>query len=143
MKINQAGLDLLKGFEKCRLTVYADQAGYKTVGWGQRVNLPLGSRVTQAEADSWLAASLDAFERVVDTAVTSGLNSNQYSALVCFVYNVGVGAFKGSKLLKFLNAGAFDSAALQFPRWCRAGGKVSLGLTRRRAAEQSLFTRTP
>jgi lysozyme len=140
MKINQAGLDLLKSFEKCRLTVYPDQVGYKTVGWGHRCNLPLGARVTQAEADAWLVADLNAFERGVEGALTGEVSSNQFSALVVFAYNCGLGAFRGSRLLKAVNTGDFGTAASEFARWNKAGGKVSLGLTRRRAAERALFT---
>jgi len=32
-QINQAGLDLIKSFEKCRLVTYNDGFGFNTVGW--------------------------------------------------------------------------------------------------------------
>ena len=59
--------------------------------------------------------------------------------LVDFVFNVGEGAFRGSRLLQFLNAGDFASAAAQFELWDHAGGVVNLGLLRRRQAEAALF----
>lgn len=140
MEINQAGLDLLKSFEKCRLAVYADQAGHPTAGYGHRCDdLPLGSRVTPTQVEEWLIGDLERFEKVVEGGTKVALTPNQFSALVCFAYNVGGGAFLGSKLLRYLNAGDMAAAVAQWPRWNRAGGQVSLGLTRRRAAEQALF----
>jgi GH24 family phage-related lysozyme (muramidase) len=59
--------------------------------------------------------------------------------LISFVFNVGCGAFRGSTMLKLLNAGQIDSAAGQFKRWNKADGKVVTGLTRRRHAEEKLF----
>ncbi|MBP8236036.1 MAG: lysozyme, partial [Rhizorhabdus sp.] len=51
-----------------------------------------------------------------------------------FAYNVGVGALRGSTLLRKLNAGDFAGAAEQFLVWNKAGGKVLAGLVKRRAA---------
>ena len=44
-----------------------------------------------------------------------------------------------STLLRLLNAGNFQAAADQFPRWDRAGGKEVAGLLARRNAERALF----
>ena len=71
------------------------------------------------------------------------LNQNQYDALVSFVYNIGVGAFKDSTIRKFLVKGDFDLASTQFQRWnkvTKGGVKiVNKGLTNRRAREKELF----
>jgi hypothetical protein len=69
----------------------------------------------------------------------SNINQNQFDALVCFAYNVGLGALHGSTLLKKVNTGDFDGAADEFLKWNHAGGVVVPGLTRRRQAERSLF----
>jgi len=72
---------------------------------------------------------------------TSGilLNNNQFSALVSFVFNVGIGNFKASTLLKKLRGGDYLGAADEFPKWRRANGKILRGLVLRRAAERDLF----
>ena len=44
-----------------------------------------------------------------------------------------------STMLRLINAGDFDGAARQFPRWNKAGGKVLPGLTRRRNDEMLMF----
>jgi hypothetical protein len=67
------------------------------------------------------------------------VTSNQFSALVSLAYNVGIGALRGSTLLRLLNARDYAGAANQFPRWNRGGGRVLPGLVKRRAAERDLF----
>jgi len=64
---------------------------------------------------------------------------HQFDALVSFAYNVGIGNLKSSTLLRKLNAGDYDGAALEFHRWKRSNGRVLPGLVRRRAAEALLF----
>ena len=71
--------------------------------------------------------------------VTCEIGQNQFDALVSFAFNVGIGNLKKSTLLRKLNEGDINSAALQFLVWNKAGGKVLAGLTRRREAEMKLF----
>lgn len=66
------------------------------------------------------------------------LNQNQYDAFASFAYNVGVGAYCKSTLVRKLNAGDYQGACDELLRWNRAGGKVVRGLTRRREAERAL-----
>ena len=63
----------------------------------------------------------------------------QFDALVCLAYNIGLGNFRTSTLVRKLNAGDIDGAAQQFAVWNKAGGQVMRGLVRRRAAERALF----
>lgn len=136
---NSKGLAILKEFEGCKLTVYKDLVGYLTVGYGQRTNLPEGTIITQDEADSLLVKALAKVCRAVGSCVKVSLNDNEFSALVCLVYNIGGSAFKDSTLLRLLNSGDKKGASLQFERWGKAGGKEVKGLLRRRLAEKELF----
>ena len=63
----------------------------------------------------------------------------QFDALVSFHYNTG--AIGRATLTKLHRAGDYGGAARQFARWNRAGGRVMVGLTRRRAAEAALYRR--
>lgn len=95
----------------------------------------------------WNDAQIDAafendsakFESAVDKLVTVTLNQFQFDALVCLVFNIGIQAFKGSTLLRKLNAGDYSGAGNEFLRWCRNDGKKMPGLYRRRMAEKLLF----
>lgn len=139
---NDAGVSLIKSFEGCKLTSYKCPAGVWTVGYGHTGQfVKPGLSITQSEADELLLHDLDVFEAGVENAVGVELNDNQFSALVSFAYNVGIGNFRRSTLLKKLNKGDYAGAAEQFERWNRGGGKVLRGLVRRRKAEKELFLR--
>jgi lysozyme len=74
--------------------------------------------------------------------VTVPLSDNQFSALVCFAFNVGVGNFESSTLLRLLNRGWYEQVPAQLMRWNRANGEVFGGLSRRRAAEARLWNKS-
>lgn len=138
-KINKKGLELIKHFEGCKLSVYLDAVGLPTVGYGHMdKTMKVGTKITQEEANRLLEEDVARFERGVEELVTVQLNSNEFSALVCFSFNVGLEALKSSTLLKKVN-GKSDAAAQEFLKWTRAGGKVLPGLVRRRQAEMELF----
>lgn len=140
MKINELGLKLIKEFENCKLTVYLDIVGVPTVGYGTTGDdVVLGDTWTLEEVETRLNQDLERFEGGVEDLVTVGINENQFSALVCFAYNVGLAALKRSHLLEYVNEGKFSEASEQFERWNKASGKEVPGLTRRRLAEKSLF----
>ncbi|WP_440216936.1 lysozyme [Chromobacterium piscinae] len=140
MKTNTAGINLIKQFEGVRLQAYQDAVGVWTIGYGHTgPEVKAGIRISQQQAEQLLAADLEKFETGVGKAVTVPLNANQFSALVSFSYNLGLGNLQSSTLLRLLNKGDYTGAAGQFPLWNKAGGNVLPGLSRRRLAEQTLF----
>ena len=139
-KTSPAGIELIKGFESCQLAAYLCPAGKWTIGYGHTgPDVKPGLTITQQQAEQLLINDLVQFERRVNDLVTVQINQNQFDALVSFSYNLGVGALQKSTLLRLLNAGSYQPAADEFPRWKRAGGNVVAGLTRRRYAERQLF----
>ncbi|WP_176079696.1 lysozyme [Paraburkholderia tropica] len=140
MKANSAGLALIKHYEGLRLIAYADVVGVLTIGYGHTgADVTPGLVITQAHANQLLGDDLARFESGVGNLVDVPLNVNQFSALVSFSYNLGLGNLRQSTLLRCLNRGDFTAAANQFPRWDRAGGRELTGLLKRRQAEQALF----
>lgn len=144
-QINQSGLKLLTTFEGCKLAAYDDGGGVWTIGYGHTKGVHKGMTITQAQAEHLLQEDLEKFESFVEDAVKVSINDNQFSALVCFCFNVGPGknGFGGSTLLKLLNQGNFQGCANEFRRWNQVNGIPWLGLTRRRLAEQALFLGQP
>jgi GH24 family phage-related lysozyme (muramidase) len=138
-RINARGLQILKSFEGLSLTAYQDSVGVWTIGYGTTSGVTPGMVITEAEAEALLRRDLNRFERAVADLVTVPLNSDQFSALVSFTYNVGEGALADSTLLSLLNQKDYQGAADQFLRWNVAGAQVLPGLTRRRQAERALF----
>ena len=150
--MNAGGLCLLSAWESDSLVVYNDHFGFPTVGRGHRTTLPIGATISQAEDDALFADDIARAELIVSRAVTVPLTDNQRAALECFVFNVGpgeVGVKDGfvwlkagghSTLLNLINAGEYDDACEEMGAWNHVNGQVVLGLTRRRCAEQALFT---
>ncbi len=144
-QINQSGLKLLTTFEGCKLAAYDDGGSVWTIGYGHTKGVHKGMAITQAQAEQLLQEDLEKYESFVEDAVEVAINDHQFSALVCFCFNVGPGknGFGGSTLLKLLNQGNFQGAANEFRRWNQVNGTPWLGLTRRRLAEQALFLGQP
>jgi lysozyme len=140
MTISDAGIDLIKRFEGCRLTAYYCPARVLTIGYGHTgQDVKPGMTITQQQADALLRRDLQRFERAVSESVKYPLTQPMYDALVSFAFNCGTAALKTSTLLRLLNQGDVQGAAAQFDRWTKGGGKVLPGLVRRRSAEKAMF----
>lgn len=142
-KINQAGVDLIKRFEGCRLKSYQCAAGVWTIGYGHTgKSVKPNQTITQHQADEILEYDLEKFSEGVDDLTKKiGLSENQFAACVSLAFNIGVTRFASSTLYKKLMKGDADGAAEEFGKWVKAGGKKLEGLVKRRVAEQELFRR--
>lgn len=134
---------LIKRWEGCRLEAYPDPGTGGdpwTIGWGSTgPGIRKGVRWTQAQADDRLAQDVERFMAGVRAALKRKASDNELGAMTSFAYNVGLGAFRSSTLLRLFNAGDKAGAAAQFGRWNKAGGRVLAGLTARRADERATF----
>lgn len=140
MQLGYAGLALIKSFEQCRLTAYLDGGGVPTIGWGHTgSDVFMGQTCTQAQADTWLNDDVQTSVLGVIKCLDVAVSQNQFDALVCFAFNVGVKELGGSTLLSQLNMGHTLLASDEFVKWDHIHGVPSLGLLRRRQAEQALF----
>ena len=133
MRTSEKGISLIKSFEGCRLTAYLCPAGVWTIGYGHTAGVTQGQTITQAQADSFLKADLEKYEKYVN-ATGLVLNQNQFDALVSFTYNCGAGNLK--KLIANRTLPEIAEAMLLYNK---GGGKVLTGLVRRREAERKLF----
>lgn len=161
MKTCQTGIELLKRLEglqdgdarRPKLQPYHDVRGLPTIGYGHRLRPGLDdgltAGITPEQAEQILAADLAEAESAVGALVRVPLNAHQFAALVIFVFNIGVEAFRKSTTLRRLNAGDYAGAAEAMKLFCKItvqrDGKatkvVSRGLVNRRAAEVELFHR--
>ena len=144
MNINDEGLRLLKSKESYSAVWYLCPAKKMTIGWGHVKQQ--GDDFNIIDPAKGLELLLGDCKKAMDcikSKVTCPLTENQFSALVVFVFNVGVTGFSTSTLLKKLNAGSIAEAAKQFDVWNKitANGKkeVCYGLSVRRAQEKALF----
>ncbi len=142
MEISDAGLELVKSFEGCRLEAYPDPGSGAepwTIGYGHTGDVHPGDACNQQQADAWLRQDLRYAEAAVSHLAKVDLTQGQFDALVSFTFNCGQMAFGNSTLLRLLNSGDVQGAAGQFGRWNKGPNGPMPGLTRRRAAEQAMF----
>lgn len=139
MHINEAGLNLIKSFEGCKLVAYKCPAGVWTIGYGHTAGVTEGMVITQEVADHLLKSDMKKYENYVSKYCNSiCLNTNEFSALVSFCYNCGAGNLK--KLVSGRTKPQIADAMLLYNK---GGGRVLKGLVRRRKAERELFLSTP
>lgn len=138
--INEKALALLRQHEGLRLNAYLCPGGVLTIGYGHTEGVRPGMKITAAQAEDLLRHDVTGTEKHVTRLVRVALNENQFGALVCFVFNIGAGAFARSTLLNLLNRGWYAQVPAQLLRWCRAGGQESEGLRRRRHDEAALWS---
>lgn len=140
MRINEEGLDLIKSCEGLRLVSYPDVTGIWTIGYGHTgSDVAEGQAISVQQAADLLIADIARTEHGVTEALEVEVNPNQFSAMVSFAYNVGLGNFQKSSLLRFTNQEKFEEAALSFERWIYAGGHTVSGLIKRRGLEEQLY----
>lgn len=146
--LSPQGAAFIGRFEGFRGRLYNDPAGHCTIGFGHLVHYgPCDGHeppfyrqgLTRTEALVLLRNDAATRSAAVRQLVRPELNQHEHDALVAFVFNVGAGAFKGSTLLRRLNAGDRTSVPAQLMRWTRAGSQTLPGLVTRRRAEGRLF----
>ena len=142
--------NILIGFEGFSSTPYRDQAGVATIGYGSTFYED-GTPVTMNDAPISRERASEIKEFVVaqmwnqiEPLIKVDLNQFQAAAILSLVYNIGVGAFSSSTILRKINANPEDeSIAYEFSRWnkVRVNGvlRVSDGLVTRRKKEADLY----
>lgn len=139
MTPSPACIALIKRFEGCKLEAYRDSVGVPTIGYGHTKNVHMGDRITQAEADAFLAQDVKEHADGVLPLLLVQVTQGQFDALVSFAFNLGVGALKRSTLLRKTNDGDKIGASEEFGKWVYAGAQKLAGLVARRRAESQLF----
>ena len=137
---------LIAKFEGLRLDAYLDSAKVPTIGYGSTRNpftgepVKMGDKISKATALEWLKKDIEQRQIGIRKLVKVPITSNQLAAITSLAYNIGLGAFQRSTLLRLLNSKApVKDIADQFLRWNKVNGQVVKGLTKRRELERELF----
>jgi lysozyme len=166
LRTSELGLKLIEVFERDRLVGYKCPAAVATIGRGitgpalkearlvvnyvgGRVSdtVFIGGKITQAESDRLYRELIDFFEnkveRLLGAATVARLEPHQFDALVSLAWNIGLGNFAKSTVLKKVKANQDAAVPQHFMSWNKAKVKgvmtVMSGLTRRRRAEAALW----
>jgi len=166
MKLGEAGAKLMHQWEGYRTKPYLCPAHIWTIGYGHvlyqdqirlpvvriegkdtpmiRKEMPLkpeDNRVwTKEEIEKLFEDDVGPTERgVLRLAPALSGRQGAFDACVSFAFNAGVGAFQRSSIRMKINRGDWEGAADALLLYCMAGGKILLGLKKRRDAEKALF----
>ena len=131
-------ITFVPSFEGMVLRGYKDPIGIVTACAGHTKTAVLGRAYTLEECNRLLDQDLAEHAAGTMAAIKVPTTPGERAAYVSFTYNVGVGAFRSSTMLKKLNAGDHAGACNELLRWTKAGGKELKGLVRRRQAELAL-----
>lgn len=144
--ISKPGMDFIAKEEGEVRHAYNDPAGHATFGIGHLIH---HGAVTDADRKVWGTKSnpkshefvmevfdkdLDKYEAAVRDAVSVRLKQHEFDALVSLCFNIGIAGFKGSTVVKRLNAGDKKGAADAILMW----NKPSM-LIPRREREKARF----
>ncbi|TPK73118.1 lysozyme [Mesorhizobium sp. B2-4-15] len=156
-QMNEAGFSLLRKWEGCVLYAYDDAnqrrvmpgqpvLGTLTIGYGHTGgDVYAGLICSQQRAETMLQTDVADISKHVRPMLTTSLSSNQFSAFVCFAFNIGLGGFSKSSALKAANGGRFNDVPSRIALWNKTtiAGQlvVSQGLANRRSAEIDLWNR--
>jgi lysozyme len=153
-QLNEYGLELIKSYERLRLTSYDDGYGYLTIGYGHTSDkffeVKPNQTIDEPKAIELLRYDITEAEEIVirQLLYKDELNDNQYSALVSIAFNSGSfkyrknnGEIALTQLLVALNNKDYITAASVIRiHKVTSKGKAVLGLGRRRLCEYYLFT---
>ena len=143
-KIGAAAVAAIGAFEGLRLVAYPDPAtrGHPwTVCYGETAGVKRGDRYTAEQCKAMFIESLDKYARGVESCVKRPMNDWRYVAYVSLAYNIGVGGFCKSSVVRYHNAGQPEAACNAMLRFNRAAGVVFPGLTKRRNVERAMCLR--
>ena len=145
MTLTEEIKQFLKSKEGLSLTAYLCPAGVWTIGYGNTFyeygsKVKKGDTISKNRAEELFENILYKFSKEVKSLLKTELNDNQFSALVSFSYNVGIGNFSKSTLLKLVNINPSNpSIKNEFIKWNKGGGKTLYGLTIRRQKEADIY----
>lgn len=142
--VSMNGIECIFKDEGFRTKPYLDTKGVPTIGFGttyypdsKRVTMQ-DKTITRDEALSFAMHHIkNEIEIPINKLIKTKLNQNQYDAVVSLVYNIGIGNFSTSTVLRKINAGDFDAAADAFLLWNKPAELIG-----RRKRERELFKRS-
>lgn len=119
----------IKFSEQLRLIGYRCAAGAVTNGYGHTRTAILGEKISLAKAEFLLDKDIETVEDQLNPVLEKCIiNQNQFDSLVSFVFNIGIGNFLRSTMLKTIIGNANNPMiAKQFDAWIYGGNGQNNG----------------
>jgi len=116
-----------------------------SIGYGHQIQPYerelLTETITEEKALQLFQKDIEGMRKELNTIIKVPVNKNQQLALLSLRYNIGPDGFQKSSVLRLLNEGNYNGAALRFADWRLSEGKISPGLVARRERERILFSK--
>jgi len=143
-------------FEGTKHTTYIDPPGIPTICYGHTQGVKIGQNATEKQCLAYLGEDTKKVSEAIDRLVMIEISDTTKASFISFSYNMGIGAFSRSTMLKKLNNNDIIGACQELPKWicssvkegsgdssgsCKSKKKnktVLKGLVIRREAEQKL-----
>jgi len=147
MKSLDIASSIAKMFEGFRAKPYRCPAGVETIGYGT-TRYPDGEKVrltdrpiTEPEAEEYLENEMyyKSLQSAVRLCPILAMDDNRLAAISDFCYNLGAGRLQASTLRRKINQKDWPGAKKELLKWNKAGGRVLLGLVKRREVEARLL----
>lgn len=141
MTVNDQTISFIKSWEKLSLEPYADHKQW-SIGYGTFAGPFPGPKPAlrlsnERQAHDLLLKDVKTREASIKSRLKKPLNQNQFSALISFAFNAGVGA--AGSIINLINTGNVPGALAEMLKYINASGKPLDGLIARRKAEVKLF----
>lgn len=120
---------------------YLDTVGVPTIGYGSTRGVRMGMRMHEDEAKALLIQEIAEYRSGFHGALTlntlnTSLPLRRDVAGTSLTYNIGIGAATRSTFVRRLNKGDIEGACDALTWFNKGGGRVILGLVRRRSEER-------
>ena len=159
-QMSEKGMELLMSIESFRGKPYDDQTGAEISSWVEGATIGYGhliskdewnqsgngykSGITEEQGKELFKKDLKPFVDGVNSRVTAHVSQNQFDALVILAFNIGLGNFGGSSVLKLVNDPSAQTSdpnlESAWKAWNKSQGKVMQGLVNRRNAEWKIYS---
>jgi lysozyme len=135
----------IKQDEGLVLVAAPDPVGIPTMCYGETLDVMLGMTKTKAECDAIADKRINGFAWGVANKLSHPVPSKTLAAHIRFAYNIGIGGYSKSQVLRKTNAGDIAGGCEAMMNWYTAGGRDCrikknncYGLIKRREAERAL-----
>ena len=158
-KLSKEAVALLKEIEVLSLQPYDDSKGIKsapTKSWSPESTIGYGhlilqnewnqykNGITKEQAEALFLKDAQPMIAAVNKLLKVSVSQQEFDALVILTFNIGIGAFIKSSVLKMVNKESgsnYPTLEAAWKAFNKDRGEVSKGLTNRRQAEYNIFTK--
>jgi lysozyme len=139
MKVSEKGRALITHWEGDKLRAYRDGGGVWTVGRGHTgKDVFPGMEITEEE--SLRLFDLDCADHDITPFLDGcATTQNQFDAMTCLAFNIGLEHFHTSTVLRRHKIGSYAGAGNAFLLWDKRQRQVVQGLLNRRKQERALY----